>query len=578
MRRLSAIRHVILFITAFLLLVASGSWAQNREQDSILNLLRYHQDDTTRVKLLYGLAFRNAGVDADSALMFSRQALELAEKLRYENGIFWSRLTVSASLAVLGNYPLALDYGLKILEHAKASGNVKELAFAYGNLSECYYFTEDYGTSLRYERACLAIAEIHFKDDIFFMWIQLSRIFHAQQQNDSALFYARRAFKVVEGIDHPYPMCSAAPVTGNAFMASGMYDSARYYYLRGIPLAVQLNAETDLIDDYNGMAGVHRSSGNVDSALWYSRKALSRKPRSSYPSGALKAVNMMVAIYDARGQNDSTLKYLRMATTIKDTLFSREKTIAVQNLNFKEAEKQREIDDIRARIRGQIILYTSLSFLVAMAVATFFVVKDRRQKQLHQIRNSIAEDLHDDIGSTLSSIGIMSELGKRMSPETAGILTTIGESTALMQDNMDDIVWAIKAGNDRFGNVELRMRQFASEILVPLSITFTFDEDPGLSEKRLTMQQRKNLFLIYKEALNNSAKYSQATVVEISLSLQHRRLVLSIADNGVGFDTRAATAGNGIASMRKRAAELQGNLVITSGRHGTRVSLEFRIS
>ena len=90
------------------------------------------------------------------------------------------------------------------------------------------------------------------------------------------------------------------------------------------------------------------------------------------------------------------------------------------------------------------------------------------------MRNSIADDLHDDIGSTLSSISIMSELAKAKSPEALSLLASIGESTITIQENMSDIVWAIKSENDRFENVLQRMNQFASEILDAKNIELGF--------------------------------------------------------------------------------------------------------
>ena len=132
------------------------------------------------------------------------------------------------------------------------------------------------------------------------------------------------------------------------------------------------------------------------------------------------------------------------------------------------------------------------------------------------MRNSIADDLHDDIGSTLSSISIMSELAKAKSPEASPLLASIGESTISMQENMSDIVWAIKSENDRFENVLQRMNQFASEILDAKNIALDFTSDASLSTSRLTMKQRKNLYLFFKEAINNAAKHSDAKKISVS--------------------------------------------------------------
>lgn len=148
--------------------------AQTFPRDSLKAELIRHPDDTTRVILLYSLSFRNAGIDADTAFSYSQQALSLATKLNYQEGIFWSEITVSGSLAVLGNYPMSLEHGFKAMALAKKSNKSLHLAFANGNLAECYLFMGDYQNSLKYERECLRIVGPSiFKAQIYYMWIQL---------------------------------------------------------------------------------------------------------------------------------------------------------------------------------------------------------------------------------------------------------------------------------------------------------------------------------------------------------------------------------------------------------------------
>ena len=195
------------------------------------------------------------------------------------------------------------------------------------------------------------------------------------------------------------------------------------------------------------------------------------------------------------------------------------------------------------------------------------------------MRNSIADDLHDDIGSTLSSISILSELAKEKSPDAKSLLDSIGENTQSIQENMSDIVWSLNAKNDRFENVLYRMNQFASEIFEAKNIALDFTSDASLSALKLTMKQRKNLYLFFKEAVNNAAKHSDAKKISIHIFQKDHHVEMIISDDGKGFDTSQTFHGNGMSTLKKRIEELSGYLKIQSHlNEGTVVELKFKIT
>lgn len=173
----------------------------------------------------------------------------------------------------------------------------------------------------------------------------------------------------------------------------------------------------------------------------------------------------------------------------------------------------------------------------------------------------------------------MNELAKQRSPEALPLLASIGESTTIIQENMSDIIWAIKAGNDRFENVVGRMNRFATEILDAKNIALEFSSEESLAAWRLTMEQRKNFYLFFKEAINNAAKYSCAQIVNVSVSLKDHLVELCIGDDGKGFDTAKVYNGNGMGSLKKRAEELNGDFKISSCiNKGTLIRLAFKIT
>lgn len=196
-----------------------------------------------------------------------------------------------------------------------------------------------------------------------------------------------------------------------------------------------------------------------------------------------------------------------------------------------------------------------------------------------QIRSKVARDLHDDMGSTLSSIKIMSNIAlEKNEPAVAlNYLKTIRQNATAMQESMSDMVWAINPENDSLEQVIIRMKEFSAEILEPLDIQYAFYEDGDFSRVKLDLNTRKDFYLIFKEALNNAAKYSRCTAVLIHLRHDSRGISLSVEDNGQGFDHHIVSNGNGLRNMRHRAQHIGGVITVqsTPGK-GTLVKLDIQ--
>jgi two-component system, NarL family, sensor histidine kinase UhpB len=156
----------------------------------------------------------------------------------------------------------------------------------------------------------------------------------------------------------------------------------------------------------------------------------------------------------------------------------------------------------------------------------------------------------------------MSQLA--MNGNTKEHLTKIALHSSQMMENMSDIVWSINPKNDTLDQVVLKMKEFAFELLEPKEITHTFQLDSNLTYLKLDVEKRKNLFLIFKEALNNAAKYSGGTNVLISLSATQNKIQLSIHDNGKGFNEESVKRGNGLINMKERATSVGGVLLQSS--------------
>jgi signal transduction histidine kinase len=208
-----------------------------------------------------------------------------------------------------------------------------------------------------------------------------------------------------------------------------------------------------------------------------------------------------------------------------------------------------------------------------------------RLVELERVRTRIATDLHDDIGSSLSRMAILSEVAKRQmegtTRDSVKILIDIAESSRKAVDSMSDIVWAIDPRRDDLSNVVFRVRQFASDLLVAKGIAWQFQAPPEFEKIKLDPEQRRHIFLIFKEAINNSVRHANCNSVYLSLKVVRSQINGEICDDGCGFKVPSleqvadnGALGHGLENLRTRAAQLGGHLIIDSSPgHGTRIRL-----
>ena len=554
--------------------------------DSMKKIVAVSRNDTSNVKSLILLSNAYTFSEPDSAVVYARKALSLAENIDFDAGKFWAIVAMNKALYFLGNYALELEYAFKALPISKHLNTPSSTGWANGMLGDCYFNLGEFRTALGYYRTILKAAELQsLKDDLPSMYSGFVPVFIALRQNDSALLYAKRGYELstrnplLNGTseESKYNKSLQFKFLGDAYGASGYFDSALTYYRMSLPFSEEMHMEMTTVDAYNGLAKMYQELRKADSAVWYAQKVLTGKMVKTYPVAVLKAANTLTDIYAFQNNPDSTLKYLRIAYAIKDSLFNREKTIAAQNILFQQQEDQKEMEAARAALRTRFLQYFFFSVLLILMVVALIVLKHKRKIQLQKMRNSIADDLHDDIGSALSSIGIMNELARKRLPDAKHLLGIIGENTAAVQENLSDIVWAISSEKDRFETVFQRMCRFAAEILEAKNIELDIGADARLYSISLTMEQRKNIYLFFKESVNNAAKHSEAKRIVVRLSRRDGKVEMVISDNGKGFQVEGKSNGNGMSTLKKRAADLHADFKLTSVIDvGTTIELRFK--
>lgn len=219
----------------------------------------------------------------------------------------------------------------------------------------------------------------------------------------------------------------------------------------------------------------------------------------------------------------------------------------------------------------------ALAILAAYALHRYRLA---RVLEIERVRRRIATDLHDDIGASLSRVAILSEVARQEigsgEVRTEARLSQIAESARELIDEMSDVVWSIDPRRDNLGNLVTRIRRFASDMLESRGIAFDLEAPPAVERVRLTPEQRRHIFLILKEAVNNAARHAGCASVSLSFRLSGRQLVARIHDNGAGFQRSDEESGRGLDNMRARAESLGGSFQVDSA-PGRGTSVAFQV-
>jgi signal transduction histidine kinase/ligand-binding sensor domain-containing protein len=226
--------------------------------------------------------------------------------------------------------------------------------------------------------------------------------------------------------------------------------------------------------------------------------------------------------------------------------------------------------------------YSLIGIIVLLALYLFYKSRLQRAIEVERVKSHIATDLHDDVGSALSSLILYSDMlsEQEINAEKRKLISAkISQTAQKSMEGMRDIIWSLQIGEEPFEESLVHFKRTANDILDSSGKSFHLRTSGDFSKLKLDLEKRKNLFLIFKEAVNNARKYSTGNEINVDIRLRERELFMFIHDNGSGFNIAETSNGNGLRNMKKRAELSDATFIIESDLAlGTRISVAFRIS
>lgn len=530
----------------------------------------------------------------------------------------------------LGQKPKAIEYSRKSLVYREKVGDFNKLSLVCSNLSR-QYLSINVDSAEKYQRLCEDYAQKSgIEHRIAESYITSAVVANARGNREKALEAELKALQILEASRSDLTLLT------NQYMVAAYYaevlnkDSAMIlsYYDKGIQLAQQIKSKYHLQLLHLYKSEYYQSQQKHEQALKNYKKSVLYKDSLAFSEQQRSVAELETKYQTAK--KDIEIERLNADRRIKQLEIEKQKAIIngnqlearqkqneidllhqqgqLQDLKLKQQEEELEKQQLLAKNKEQelqlvqkekllnekqlqnqkqwrnaIIAGAVLLLLLAGIGFSRYQLKKKleQQKAIQEMRNNIASDLHDDIGASLSNISILNELTRRnsSSPEKVNeYLVKASEDIKQVSEGISDIVWNINPRYDNLEHLFVRMKRYASDILDGRNINYEMHFPEHTGDWKLDMDKRRDLYLLFKEAVNNLAKYSQASYATIKLSMDRDFIKLVVEDNGVGFDAEHTRQGNGLQNMRHRAQLLNGQFHIASSPgKGTSLELEMPV-
>lgn len=610
----------VCLLLSYLCIVAAQS--QSFNVDSLQTELQTAGEDTNKVILYRMLTGIVGNRNPAEAIEYGKAGIKLGKQLKWEKGVAGCYLNVAAAFGFKGQLDSAMLYIDSAIVSAKIVGDPTRLALVYLNRADYYMQIRNFKQSLINCDSAWRYAELANSNDRRARILQtIGAIYFYQSKYREGREYNERAGQLYKELGNKKMYAITLGNIGNILTRANNYQAGIENYQRAIALANEAGDRVNLAMYYGNIGSNYikqeqydKAQENVQRAMQYAleqdnekqigiaysllgevylkqkkyaqsieaaSKAYDRLQRNELLDEQLAAAEILAEAYSLSGNHREAYKYLSRSKELGDTLATQkyDEDIAAMQTSFNVEEKNNQIallskDNELQQFRQRIWLLSFLS-LAVLAIAGVILLINRhklrqRMKEM-ELRQSIAADLHDEVGSSLSSIYMLSEMAN--ASETAAnkqkeMLHKLSSYSRETMDKMSDIVWMIKQNTEDGKDLQERMQRFLYEMCSSKNIIHQIDGEL-LQILKLNTGQKKALYLIFKEAVNNALKYASPEHIHVSFSKQQNMVEMRIADDGKGFVVASGKKGNGLENMQNRAKELGGKTEIISSERGT---------
>ena len=550
------------------------------------------------IKLQYGLGLAKAYTNRASiyyltdrpqqALDYFQKALTTAENYKLNPRFICGAISnVAAALSKLGQYDKVVTMELRSLRLQEQHNVQPRIATTYGGIGNAFRALNKPTEALPYYQQALAIM-LSTKNTSGLAIIEnnIGICYDNLKQYDKSIPYYKRALKHAEAVKFELLQADILVNIGLALKLSKRPKEGIPFVERSLAIGRRQGNKGSMATAYFNLGQIYEELKQYTPAETYLKKALqlakerdNKEQIDNYTQGLADLYGGMKNFQQAyvfqleKNQHIDSMTSVRTSAEVQRLVAhykTEQKEAQIKLLRQQAQIQDEELTNKRLQTNG-LLIGGLLLLLLGAAVSAWLLnrARIRRLEEAQALRKQIAHDLHDEVGSTLSSISLLSGMVNGLiaqnRPESVGrAIQKINTDARQILEAMDEIIWTINPGNDSLHRIAIRLQEYAQPLMESKNIRFSLVADPALDVLPISMEVRRNLYLIGKEAINNLVKYSEATSATMRFDHQKDQLKVVIEDNGQGFDTAQPSSRTWQQSMQERARAMGGILAVKS--------------
>ncbi len=540
-----------------------------------------------------GRLYRKRSVN-DSARINYMRALEISKELDDKKVISKISNNLGNIFHIEGNLEKAMEFYI-VSKNAKEDLNyTKGIAISYLNIGAVRFDLREYELAKEDFQKSLDLAtSLDAKILMIHNYLKIGNVYRELENFDEAINYHQLAISSSKLIEFEEGILKGNNSLGEDYLKIKLFGAAYNCFKVSLELAEKNERKNFVSGALIRIAECYMGEEDKDSFNEMNNEYFTETSESEIEQMLLKGANLAMEIdaaenmiisfdalrmfYKKTGQYQKEAEAADFYLAYRDSLFEKQRVSAIAewSTKYETAEKEKEIlllhkenelqQLVASTTRNNFIGVFLISLLGGIGIFIYFFLQNKvkRVQQIENLRTKISSDLHDDVGSMLSGLAMQAELLEMTSSESEKPklqrIAKIGRSAMLQ---MRDAVWAMDARQDHMSDLVDRMREFAEETLVLKGIKYEFKIENVNLEKKILPDLRQNLYLIFKEALTNIIKHSNATEVTLIMKNNGDSFNFQIIDNGAVQEKNYKTTGLGTSNMKMRADRIKAHLEI----------------